>query len=507
MLSEKNVILCALFLSFFCNVARAVPVVVSDAKIFFNGSTAFGGLYATGGGNYGGYSVRLEVYGPDNKVVAWGANSEVYSSELDSVYVGVSVLNIPTLLPNGGWLSFQIQDFGGGKWFYREVARVTYSGGGTFHYGFSLVNTSSTSPVLVQVGGKAYVEVAVGGSLPEWSGTFGVNNGETVSFDLPSGWYAEPNPGSITVSLTDGHDYRWDFLRNDPVVPIKLIQIVEREITVRVRVFDADGVHIISSWASDTKVSEFESTFDAHAESEESASVKEGSTVRLEGLPSNVHVIQSPSNRTVSADNTSFYWDLYIPPAGAGGDGGGEGSGGIIEAIEHFEQTFEDEGLKRAIALSGSSVSAAVAAEGASTRDVLSSGFDALLQKNTSVNLDVAVDLGPVVDAIEKQTDTLLDSGTVGISGTLAFVNSGSLPSVLGSLNPLERLRNKLGSAQAPKLEFSIPNEYISLNFDYDFGEEPLSSWVSSIRSVLRVLLVFGFAFFTIKIISRGLGV
>ena len=41
----------------------------------------------------------------------------------------------------------------------------------------------------------------------------------------------------------------------------------------------------------------------------------------------------------------------------------------------------------------------------------------------------------------------------------------------------------------------------------YDFGAEPVRTWVGRIRSLLLVVVIFCFAFFTIKIISRGLGV
>jgi hypothetical protein len=430
----------------------------------------------------------------------------------EPVFVSVYPINVGKFLPEGGDVSLRVIV---GDSVSGEILRASYGGpGGAFHYGFRLVNTSAGESCAVSIGPDT-MEVQAGSEMSV-SGHFAASEGQSVDFVVPPGWHAEPAPGSALVHLTDGHDYQWA----PDVAPIINLVRDSIPITVKVRVFDASvGSWVISSWGGYVKVGELTTVHDGHTEVEMTAAVPVGVTVSLDGVPANVHVIASPFDRTVSASNTSFYWDLYIPPSGADGDG--EGSKEIVEAIEHFEKEFKDETIKNAIISSGSSVSNTVHSEGAATRDALNAGFDALLQKNSNIDVNVALDDSRIVDAINSHKaasydiwESLKDFLMYGAPGLAAYQAEYTFGNVAGEFAEAaqeaagrgggagQEIVNQFGNTGGVQLDFVEDNDYVLLGviggeeirvYKDPFHEDgPFGGALASVAGFIRRLIAWG---------------
>jgi hypothetical protein len=402
-----------IFFGFSGLVGRAIERVWSNARIVIApdlvNASGYGSFAVIDNASMWDFRIELQALDHSGNQVGRAVAGSTSFPDSEPKEYGVTLSGVSSLLPNGGSLVLlgsmgPVNDPSS----MAVIATVPYgSAGGLFHYGFMLENTDADEACVVMCG-TGSISVAAGETI-SWDGSLFVTDGQFIDFRVPAGWHAESNPGSIVVQLTDGNDYRWNFLDDDPVIPIRLVKDAPmRQITVKVRVFDASSGNHVVAWAGGVKVGEFDTLHDAHFVFEQTVMAEDGAIVSLDGVPANVHVIASPDEKRVGAGNTYFYWDLYIPPSGAGGDGGDGGA--IVEAIEHFEETFKAEDVSDTVKAEGRATRDTLTDEGGRMRESLDKNtgriVDAINAKDLSVSFNPTInfDDSGIIGAVEKQT-------------------------------------------------------------------------------------------------------
>lgn len=347
-----------------------------------------------------------------------------------------------------------------------------------------------------------------------WTGSATVVNGQSITVSAPAGYSIAQGP-AVFLPHTVHTPPNPDSIGGDMFLVVYKTSVERRQVTVRLVVKDSRGIagdNVIAQMSNDESLANEIMRVPTIANAMNSkvwiGEVEDGVSFDL-AVPAG-GVVLIDDSAPVSATKTNFYYLVEFPPAPGGtptpgtavawdkdGDGAPDslqytdpdGNSGFINTPDLNSPVVTRPGSGTGTPNTGSVISGSI---GNGTDNQL---LKAILNEVAGFRKDVADRELPFEEA---PTNEALANEDVPMMDTTAFTAK------IGQLNPFDKFT--IGTTEPVILDykFDLPL-YGEIDLSYNFGDEPVATWVSMFRAFALLLLTFGAALATIRLFSKGL--